>query len=408
MLLRYHVMSSVASLTIDAESGVASKRAGPTRKPSLIALGFSLFVTVHACGGTMQEHSDIEPSQVSTRPSTEGGVNKSPSEVLNPARQANSAPQIAEYVVETFEDRYGHLWFGTIDKGVARYDGKALTYFTQRDGLCGDTVTSIAEDKGGRLWFGTHTGVSKYDPLASAERGESRFTTILNSEGSVRAGRDGTIWISSNTRIHRASGSVLAEFAVPVDRAKVASYSIVPGRVRMELEDRQGNLWFATDGAGALRFDGTTFRHFTKEDGLCSNTVWSIIEDAKGGIWFACIQAFQPRKTGDGGVCRYDGKTFTRFPDVKGLSGNDIYTIYPERSGQIWIGATGVGAYRHDGKTFTLHDQVDKRERIQNFGVQSILEDRSGVLWFGFSGGLFRFDGATFRNVTQEGPWTRR
>jgi hypothetical protein len=27
-------------------------------------------------------------------------------------------------------------------------------------------------------------------------------------------------------------------------------------------------------------------------------------------------------------------------------------------------------------------------------------------LWFGFSGGLFRFDGAAFVNVTRAGPWS--
>jgi len=408
MLSVYNVMSSAASLTIDPEFNVTSNPAGPTRGRSLIFICLCFFVAVHGCGARMKGNPDIEPSRVSTRPSDEGGVHKRPSEVLNPVRQTRDALQIAEYVVETFEDRNGNLWFGTMDNGVARYDGKALTYFTQRDGLCGNTVTSIAEDRDGKLWFGTHTGVSKYDPLAFPEPGKSRFTTVLNAEGHVRAGRDGTVWISSNTRIQRASGEALTEFAVPVDRAKIASYSIVPGRVRMEMEDRQGNLWFATDGAGALRFDGTAFTHFTKEKGLCSNTVWSIIEDASGGIWFTCIQAFKPLQTEDGGVCRYDGKTFTGFADVKGLSGNDIYTIYEERSGGIWIGATGVGAYRYDGKIFTLYDQVDRRDLIQNFGVQSIVEDRLGVLWFGFSGGLFRFDGATFRNVTQEGPWARR
>jgi hypothetical protein len=34
--------------------------------------------------------------------------------------------QIAKYVVEIFEDSKGHLWFGTMAKGVARYDGKIV------------------------------------------------------------------------------------------------------------------------------------------------------------------------------------------------------------------------------------------------------------------------------------------
>ena len=82
----------------------------------------------------------------------------------------DTAP-IAEYIVEAFEDRKGVLWFGTLNHGVARHDpsaaftpgGKALTYFTEKDGLCGNTIASIAEDQEGKLWFAGHMGVCRYD-----------------------------------------------------------------------------------------------------------------------------------------------------------------------------------------------------------------------------------------------------
>jgi ligand-binding sensor domain-containing protein len=40
-----------------------------------------------------------------------------------------------------------------------------------------------------------------------------------------------------------------------------------------------------------------------------------------------------------------------------------------------------------------------------SMGIQSILEDRNGMLWFGFSGGLFRFNGTAITNVYKAGPW---
>jgi len=108
---------------------------------------------------------------------------------------------------------------------------------------------------------------------------------------------------------------------------------------------------------------------------------------------------------GDGGVRRYDGNTFTAFPDVEGLTGNDIYTLYPDRSGALWIGATGVGVYRYDGDTFTLFDKTDRPDQNGGFGLQGMTEDRHGTPWCGFSGGLFRLDGERFVHVTQKGPW---
>lgn len=46
---------------------------------------------------------------------TETEKNEKPTEVQN-------ASQIDDYVVETFQDSKGNLWFGTLEKGVAKYD----------------------------------------------------------------------------------------------------------------------------------------------------------------------------------------------------------------------------------------------------------------------------------------------
>lgn len=314
--------------------------------------------------------------------------------------------RIAPYVVEVYEDRKGHLWLGTVAKGAARYDGKTLAWFSVQDGLPSNTVTSFAEDRDGNLWLGTHSGLCKYDGKTFAPMWK---TTGRHDQGEgwmgVRADRAGDIWTSTNQGVFRFNGTAFTEFKLPAVEGEITSYSITAGRASLALEDQHGNLWFRTDGNGAYKFDGQSFTHFTKSDGLCSNNVNAILQDKDGNIWFACMQSFQPKTTGDGGVCRYDGRTFTKFPDVKGLSGNDIYTLYQTKAGDLWIGATGVGAYRYDGKTFALFDKTDRMHSTRHFGVQSILEARNGTLWFGFSGGLFRFNGRSFFNVTEAGPW---
>ena len=75
----------------------------------------------------------------------------------------NYFDRIAQYVVETYEDKQGNLWFGTMHKGAARYDGKTLTWFSKKDGLPSNAVPSFAEDKDGNLWVGTHDGVCKFN-----------------------------------------------------------------------------------------------------------------------------------------------------------------------------------------------------------------------------------------------------
>ncbi|MCC6460350.1 MAG: hypothetical protein IT260_07750 [Saprospiraceae bacterium] len=311
--------------------------------------------------------------------------------------------QIDEYVVEVFEDSKGHLWFGTIAKGAARYDGKTLRYFSTQDGLCDNTIVSIAEDKAGNLWFGTHAGVSKFDGKTFSNFTEEKG--IHGPGGTMLVDRQGNVWVGTNHGAFRYNGDSFVEFKIPVPVIENPSYKWVPGKIWSIREDQKGNIWFGRDGYGACKYDGSSFTHFTKKDGLGSNNVSNILEDKQGNLWFATLTSDFPRNAKEGGLCRYDGKTFVPFPEMKGLHENDVYTIYEDRAGNIWIGAIGLGAYRYTDGRFTLYTEVDRKDLIYNFGIQGILEDRNGTLWFGFSGGLFRFSGTSFVNVTTTGPW---
>src|SRR5262249_16944030 len=58
---------------------------------------------------------------------------------------------------------------------------------------------------------------------------------------------------------------------------------------------------------GASRYDGKSFKHFTREDGLGSLTVYCMLEDKAGNIWFGSV---------DAGASRFDGKTFTNYSAI--------------------------------------------------------------------------------------------
>ena len=131
----------------------------------------------------------------------------------------------------------------------------------------------------------------------------------------------------------------------------------------------------------------------------------NIAEDRQGNIWFGCLSSYYPKEVKDGGVSRYDGKAFTKYPALKGLAENDIYSVYADKKGDIWVGATGLGVYRYDGESFSLYKGTDRMDLTWSIGIQRILEDSKGTLWFGFSGGLFRFSGTSITNVTKSGPW---
>ena len=172
------------------------------------------------------------------------------------------------------EDRAGNIWFaGQNDEDVSRYDGKSITQlrFPEKIGPYNYGFRSILEDKNGKLWFGTqHYGVYSYVP-AEDRKGKK---LLLAEKASI----------------------------INFTEKTGASQSCIMSM----LEDKNGNLWFCTDGEGVWRYDGTSFKNFNTEDGLLNNSVFSVVEDKEGNLWFG---------TRNVGLYRYDGKSFVSFSE---------------------------------------------------------------------------------------------
>src|SRR5438309_2206917 len=80
--------------------------------------------------------------------------------------------------------------------------------------------------------------------------------------------------------------------------------------VHCGLRDKAGNLWFGTND-GVYCYNGTSFTRFLDNDsiinknGLHLKRVEALLEDKYGNIWFASWDRE--------GVCRYNGKSLTNF-----------------------------------------------------------------------------------------------
>ena len=135
------------------------------------------------------------------------------------------------------------------------------------------------------------------------------------------------------------------------------------------------------------------FRHISTEHGLSEPSVFSILQDRHGFMWFGLM----------GTLNRYDGRRFTVYEhdpsDSNTLSIGIIRELMQDRQGMIWIGYDGGGLDRFDSSKDTFahfrHDPDDPRS-LGDDRVRAIYEDRSGDLWVGTErGGLSRFDPET-------------
>src|SRR6185436_9522448 len=87
-----------------------------------------------------------------------------------PAAKGEIVSELGKSVMYVFHARNNDYWFGSNDRGVYRYDGKALVNFTTKDGLVSNRIRGVQEDKSGSIYFTTYEGISKFDGRA--------FTTL--------------------------------------------------------------------------------------------------------------------------------------------------------------------------------------------------------------------------------------
>ncbi len=71
-----------------------------------------------------------------------------------------------------------------------------------------------------------------------------------------------------------------------------------------------------------------SFYHYTSSDGLASSTVYQIIQDKDGFIWFATAN----------GLSKFDGQHFTTFRTIDGLNSNSITSLVENENGELYIG----------------------------------------------------------------------
>lgn len=161
------------------------------------------------------------------------------------------------------------------------------------------------------------------------------------------------------------------------------------GIVACELLDKDGNLWFSINGEGAYRYNGRSFVNFTTKDGLCSNYVGPVIQDRAGNIVFGT----------DSGICRYDGKKFTKYPIPETLS---ITCLLEDRDDNLWFGTKDNGVYRYNGRTLDnfLNNGHKFNLGSNNQLILDMLQDKNGNIWFSSwnGGGVWRYDGKGFKN----------
>lgn len=250
----------------------------------------------------------------------------------------------------------------------------------------------------GVISFNTLAQQKNIVPNTTKAESPSTFQAPKSIVRTIKQDKNGNIWIASWEGVFKYAEKSFTNMTANVSSARFFSV----------LEDRKGNLWFASVGSGVYHYDGKSFQNFTIINGLANNRATVIHEDKKGKMWFGT----------ESGISIYDGKSFqnlkisdtnliTRGDSVHASSAqqqlpednwihNDINAIIEDNTGKYWI-ATRGRATNYDGKAFTTITHNGKPFT----NVRCIIKDTKGNMWLGGADGLWRYDGRTFTNFTK-------
>src|ERR1700693_5412322 len=305
----------------------------------------------------------------------------------------------------------GYLWLGTAF-GLYRFDGVRKVLWEPPPGqhLPSSIIQNMVAARDGTLWIGTWNGLASWKNgklTEYAELGKSPiFALVEDDEGSIWVGtpgppdgklceiRDGSVRCSPETAgvghgvfgLHKDNkGNLWVGLETGVWRWKpgppefYAVPGLLNGRMQGMADGEENDLLIATTDAVMRLAEGKAEAVYRFPAARRGFRVLKMLRDRDGGLWVA--------PAGRGIVHIYEGRTDV-FSEMDGLSGDDIYDLFEDREGNIWV-ATINGLDRFHELPVVTYSKKQGSSAIPWGGV---LTARDGSIWFANLDGLNRLN----------------
>ena len=314
---------------------------------------------------------------------------------------------IADPIVrEIVQDRGGRLWVAS-ESGLVvstkplqayepgervRFTGAGLTHSRMRRNC-------VVAAPDGWVWVGTQDGIERYRYGAALE--SDRIDTgpvmamLVRRDGSVLVSLTSGAIVDGRTRAviaqtTPATGALaeLRDGTLLGGRVDGAVWRLTSGtptvinhdlreRVVALLVTRDNELWAASLGTGAVRMDvrdPSQRMHVTRANGLLGETLWTLLEDREGNLWFGQ----------NNGVSRLR-KGYRAFSAW--LPDTNTFAVLPADDG-LWVG-TGNGVALLPGpRMFNV---------VPSNQIYAHAKDGAGTLWIATSAGISSLADGTVR-----------
>lgn len=276
-----------------------------------------------------------------------------------------------------FEDSQGDLWAGTEEGGLVRYRQGRFSSYGKEAGLPSLNVVYLTEDE------------QKFVVAYFAGVGVMRFANEnLYPIKPLDKFQDNA---STPTVAHRVP---CARNGERIGCLAYGAWGVADGLPSLDrvspdaVEDGHGTLWLATSDPAVVKIEhGKITRVYREKDGLPGRPIVFITgphcrllsRDKEGRAWLTDIASLQSWSIGN------------ELPAEIATAGAMVGT--EDREGNLWFGTARNGLFRARKQFITT---LSKADGLTENNIYPIYQDRNGVVWLGTTAGLFRYQDHKF------------
>ncbi|MCI0490249.1 MAG: histidine kinase [Blastocatellia bacterium] len=335
------------------------------------------------------------------------------------------------FVNRIFPDSRGFLWFCT-QEGLSRFDGREIITYGVEQGLPHPMVADILETRNGAYWIGSGRGVYRFDPTKpfKGQKAGPMFTLYRTGE-TVYTNQPRCLYEDSAGRLWVGTSDGLFVMDNPNGEGEFQFVELNPVwrptqlmHVHAIIEDAEGAIWVGTSwGLIRLLPDGNTI-HFSIQPSGTVDEVTALMLDREGRLWIghgraglivlmpdpemavarplhAPVPLLAGRKAAYGGSqirLPFKPGEVSHFTTLHGIGSQILRALIQSANDQIWIGTSGGGLTRFDGKRFRT---ATTAQGLSNNVIPSLAEDRAGNIWMASESGVMKLTNSGFTAFTR-------
>ncbi len=274
------------------------------------------------------------------------------------------------------EDAEGNIWVGSSSGlSIVNYETGKVRYLDNRNGLPANQITGLFKDHKNQIWTSTSgAGISIIQLTKGSIHNISTDKVIKHDVKQFIQDRDQNLWMATDGGVYIFNNSNnTVKF---LDASKGLNDDVV---IRL-MNDNQGQVWIATNrGLNLIDTKGIMPDFLTAADGLSGPDVWSFLVDRQERLWIGSRQGID---------IFYPDKNIVKKVDIElqlSKVGGISYRFHNLKDGKYLIVSPGLGFAIFDPEKETI-TTITKEQGLKNTFAGSSMVDNQGRIWTGSFG----------------------